>query len=74
LIGSTLTPTTCGNSAMREKLKADFYCGYFMQQSNGGTEFTTSTLGRIVALGATLGIDIYAPDPGSLNRSIIVGS
>jgi Domain of unknown function (DUF4279) len=59
---------------MREELKADFYCGYFMQQSNGGTEFTTSTLGRIVALGATLGIDIYAPDPGSLNRSIIVGS
>jgi hypothetical protein len=55
------------------RLKADFYCGYFMHQSNSGTELSVRTLERIASLGASFGIDIYAPDPGTPDRTIIVG-
>jgi hypothetical protein len=55
-----------------DDLTADFFCGYFMHQSNGGFEFSSRTLGRIVALGATLGVDIYGPDPDDEDRIEIV--
>jgi hypothetical protein len=44
-----------------QQLTADFYCGYFMGQSNSGFDFSDATLKRIVALGldASVGIDIY---------------
>lgn len=53
-------------------LKADFFCGYFMGQSNSGFELSARTLERIAALGATLGIDIYSPPPGVSDRTVIV--
>jgi hypothetical protein len=56
-----------------QALKADFFCGYSLNQSNGGTELASGTLERIAALGASFGIDIYAPEPGTPARSILVG-
>jgi Domain of unknown function (DUF4279) len=56
-----------------QALKADFYCGYFLNQSNGGAQLASGTLERIVALGASFGIDIYAPEPGTPDRSILFG-
>lgn len=55
-----------------DDLTADFFCGYFMHQSNSGFEFSTRTLARIVALDATLGIDIYGPDPDDEDRVEVV--
>jgi hypothetical protein len=42
-------------------LEADFYCGYFMRQSNSGFSVSARTLTRIVGLGldASFGFDIY---------------
>jgi hypothetical protein len=44
-----------------QQLSADFYCGYFMGQSNSGFELSGATLRRVVALGlgASVGVDIY---------------
>jgi hypothetical protein len=55
-----------------DDLTADFFCGYFMHQSNSGFVFSTRTLARIVALGATLGVDIYGPNPDDEDRVKIV--
>jgi hypothetical protein len=55
-----------------DDLTADFFCGYFMHQSNSGFEVSTRTLARIVGLGATLGVDIYSPDPDDEDRTQIV--
>jgi hypothetical protein len=57
-----------------DDLTADFFCGYFMHQSNSGFALNTRTLSRIVALGATLGVDIYGPDPEDEDRVKIVES
>jgi hypothetical protein len=43
-----------------------------MHQSNSGFELSAQTLGRIVALGATLGVDIYGPDPEDEDRVDVV--
>jgi hypothetical protein len=40
-------------------LTADFWCGYFMGQSNSSFGLTARTLARIAALGADLALDIY---------------
>jgi hypothetical protein len=56
-----------------QELVADFYCGFFMNQWNSGVEISAGTLQRIVALGASFGIDIYAPEPGTPDRSVIIG-
>lgn len=48
-----------------------FY-GYFMGQSISGIDLSPRTLNTISALGASLGIGIYAPDPGTSNRAIVV--
>ena len=40
-------------------LRADIYCGYFMGQANSGFGLTARTVGRIAALGADFGVDIY---------------
>jgi hypothetical protein len=55
-----------------DDLTADFFSGYFMHQSNSGFEFSARTLARIVALGATLGVDIYGPDPDDEDRTEVV--
>jgi hypothetical protein len=55
-----------------QSLTADFFCGYFMHQSNSGFQFSTQTLARIAALDATLGVDIYGPDPDDQDRTEIV--
>jgi hypothetical protein len=55
-----------------DALTADFFCGYFMHQTNSGFEFSTRTLARIVALDATLGVDIYGPEPDDEDRSEVV--
>jgi Domain of unknown function (DUF4279) len=43
----------------RDNLLADFFCGYFMGQSNSGFSLTAHTLARIASLGADLSLDIY---------------
>jgi hypothetical protein len=53
-------------------LRADFFCGYFMEQSNSGFELSPRTLERVAALGATLGIDVYGPPPDASDRTIVV--
>jgi hypothetical protein len=45
--------------ADEQGLKADFYCGYSMGQANSGFGLTARTVGRIAALGADFGVDIY---------------
>jgi hypothetical protein len=57
---------------VEQSLTADFFCGYFMHQSNSGVGFSVQTLARIVALDATLGVDIYGPGPEDANRTEIV--
>lgn len=39
-----------------------FSCGCFLNRWNRGTELSPRTLGRIGALGASLGLDIYCDD------------
>jgi hypothetical protein len=43
-----------------------------MHQSNSGFVLSTRTLDCIVSLGATLGVDIYAPDPEDEDRVEVV--
>jgi hypothetical protein len=40
--------------------KADFSCGIFLEHDNEGTELEAETVAGIAALGAKLGLDIYA--------------
>jgi len=37
----------------------EFYCGLFLEDWNEGTTLSPDTLGRIAALGAQLGLDVY---------------
>jgi hypothetical protein len=53
-------------------LEADFYCGYFMHQSNSGFRLAAATLERIAALDASLGFDIYGPPLDDEDRTEIV--
>ena len=39
--------------------EADFFCGLFLDHLNEGVELSPRILGRVAALGATLGLDIY---------------
>jgi hypothetical protein len=55
-----------------QDLRADFYCGYFMHQSNSGFEFSAATLARISALNASLGFDVYGPSSEDGDRTEIV--
>jgi hypothetical protein len=55
-----------------QDLRADFYCGYFMHQSNSGFAFGAATLARIATLDATLGFDIYGPSPEDGDRTEVV--
>jgi Domain of unknown function (DUF4279) len=53
-------------------LIADFFCGYFMCQSNSGFELSVATLERMAALNASFGLDLYGPDPDAADRVVIV--
>jgi Domain of unknown function (DUF4279) len=44
-----------------ESLRADFDCYWLSATGNGGPELSPETLGRIAALGASLGLDFYGP-------------
>jgi hypothetical protein len=48
-------------STLSQRFGIDLYCGWFMQESNEGLEFTPATLAALSARGIRLGIDIYAP-------------
>jgi hypothetical protein len=52
--------TTIRGICEQDRLTADFYCGYFMGQANSGFVLSPSTLAGVAALGAELGLDIYA--------------
>lgn len=54
-----------------QRLKADFFCGYFMNQINSGFDLTPRTLARVAALDASLGLDIYGPDSDAQLRTFI---
>jgi hypothetical protein len=52
---------------VREGYQADFFCGCFLEAFNRGMELPATTLRRIAALEATLGLDIYCDcDPPTL--------
>ena len=38
----------------------DFFCGLMLDSFNEGLELSPSTMARVAALGATLGLDIYS--------------
>jgi hypothetical protein len=44
---------------LAEGCAADFFCGLFLDHLNEGVELSPQILGRVAALGATLGLDIY---------------
>lgn len=44
-----------------QNLKADFFCYWLSATGNGGPKLSAGTLGRIAALGASLGFDFYGP-------------
>jgi hypothetical protein len=44
-----------------QNLKADFFCYWLSATGHGGPELSAGTLGRIAALGASLGFDFYGP-------------
>jgi hypothetical protein len=47
---------------VRDGYEAEFFCGLFLERWNRGSGLRPSTLSRIAALGASLGLDIYGPD------------
>jgi hypothetical protein len=59
--------------ARERDLRVDFFCGYFMEQSNSGWDISAETLARIAALGASLGFDVYGPPEDTEDRQIETG-
>jgi hypothetical protein len=57
---------------VEQGLIADFFCGYFMCQSNSSLELGAVTLRRMAALNASFGLDLYGPDPDAADRVVIV--
>ncbi len=51
-----------------QELKAEFWSGVYMEGANVDFELPAKTLARIVALGATLRLDIYAPENVALDE------
>jgi hypothetical protein len=45
--------------SVEQDLRADFWCGYFMGQSNSSFGLSARTLARIAALGADVVLDVY---------------
>jgi Domain of unknown function (DUF4279) len=45
----------------RDELRADFFCYWLSATGHGGPEVSPTTLARIAALDAALGIDFYGP-------------
>jgi Domain of unknown function (DUF4279) len=45
--------------SLEQGLRADFWCGYFMGQSNSSFGLTARILARVAALDASLAFDIY---------------
>lgn len=41
--------------------RADFYCSCYMQTESEGAEISAATIGRIAALGASLGLSVWIP-------------
>lgn len=53
--------------------RADFFCGYFMDEWNSGWEVPAGILDRIGRLGARLALDIYGPEEPDAVRRISHG-
>ncbi len=57
---TVLEPKTSAIQELKNRGYApEFYCGLFLDEWNQGTTLSPETLGRIAALGAELGLDIY---------------
>lgn len=59
-----IEPAAAALQALRDKheLDADFFCFWESATGTGGPEFSPSTLTRIAALDAPLGIDFYSAE------------
>ena len=58
---ASLTPELATWQALSARYRIDLFCGWFMQDSNEGSDLPPATLLALAERGITLGLDIYAP-------------
>lgn len=62
------------DAVTEQELKAEVWSAVYMEGANVDFELPPTTLARIAALGATLRLDIYAPDDVALDEVEIPGA
>jgi hypothetical protein len=64
-----LTPSMDVWQSIAERYRVDFFCGFFMRETNEGVEISPASLAALGQRKIVLGLDIYSPTREDLERA-----